>query len=105
MHSMMQVLSDIQVEGRFFAKGSQLQVIEAGDSCLVLPDPDAHTTLCAVPRKSLGRLALFRLMLLNHRVGLMSEQRRWGLNADDVRSSIAESAPECEVLEIDEISS
>lgn len=102
---MMQVLCDIQVDGRFFAKGSQLQVIEAGDSCLVLPDPDAHTTLCALPSKSLGSLALFRLMLLNHRVGLMSEQRRWGLNVDDVRSSIAESAPECEILEIDEISS
>jgi len=105
MHSMMQVLCDIQVEGRFFAKGSRLQVIEAGDSCLVLPDPDAHTTLCAVPRKNLGRLTLFRLMLVNHRVGLMSEQRRWGLDAEDVCSSIAESAPDCEILEIDEISS
>ncbi|AIJ46247.1 hypothetical protein O987_10610 [Comamonas testosteroni TK102] len=105
MHSMMQVLRDIQVEGRFFAKGSQLQVIEAGDSCLVLPDSDAHTTLCAVPRKNLGRLALFRLMLVNHRVGLMSEQKRWGLDANDVCSSIAESAPDCEILEIEEISS
>lgn len=105
MHSMMQVLSDIQVEGRFFPKGSRLQVIEAGDHCLVLPDLEAHTTLCAVPRKNLGRLTLFRLMLVNHRVGLMSKQERWGLDANDVRSSIAECAPDCEILEIVEISS
>lgn len=105
MHSMMQVLSDIQVEGRFFPKGSRLQVIEAGDRCLVLPDLEAHTTLCAVPRKNLGRLTLFRLMLVNHQVGLMSKQERWGLDADDVLSSIAESAPDCEILEIEEISS
>ncbi len=95
MHSMLQVLSGIQVEGRFFAKGSRLQVIEAGDSCLVLPDLDTHITLCAMPRKNLGRLTLFRLMLVNHRVGLMSEQKRWGLDANDVCSSLAESAPDC----------
>ena len=105
MHSMMQVLSDIQVKGRFFAKGSRLQVVEAGDSCLVLPDPDTHTTLCAVPRKNLSRLTLFRLMLVNHRVGLMSEQKRWGLDANDVCLSAAESAPDCKIIEIDEISS
>jgi hypothetical protein len=96
---MMQVLSGIQVEGRFFAKGCRLQVIEAGDSCLVLPDLDA------MPRKNLGRLTLFRLMLVNHRVGLMSEQRRWGLDANDVCSSLAGSEPDCETLKIEEISS
>ncbi|QET31270.1 hypothetical protein L0Z11_04575 [Burkholderia multivorans] len=104
MQSMMQVLSDIQVEGRFFPRGSRVQVIEAGDSSLVLPDPDAHTTLCAVPTKNLARLTLFRVVLVNHRVGLMDEQERWGLDADDVRSSIARSAPDCEILELNEAS-
>lgn len=55
MQSMMQVLKNTQVEGRFFPRGSRVRAIEAGDSCLVLPDPDAHTTLCAVPTKSLAR--------------------------------------------------
>lgn len=105
MQSMMQVLWDTQSEGRFFPRGSRVQVIEAGDSSLVPPDPDAHTTLCAVPTKNLARLTLFRVVLVNHRVGLMDEQERWGLDADDVRSSIARSAPDCEILELDEASS
>jgi hypothetical protein len=86
MQSMMQVLRDTQSEGRFFPRDGRIQVIEAGDSSLVLPDPDAHTTF-------------------NHLVGLMDEQERWGLDADDVRSSIARSAPDCEILELDEASS
>jgi len=105
MQSMMQVLKNTQVEGRFFPRGSRVRAIEAGDSCLVLPDPDAHTTLCAVPTKNLARLTLFRVVLVNHRVGLMDEQERWGLDTNDVRSRIARSAPDCEILELDEVAS
>lgn len=105
MQSMMQVLRDTQSQGRFFPCGARVQVIEAGDSSLVLPDSDAHTTLCVVPTKNLARLTLFRVVLVNHRVGLMDEQERWGLDADDVRSSIARSAPDCEILELNEASS
>ena len=103
MQLMMQVLRGTQVEGRFFPQGSRVRVIDAGDSCLVLPDPDAHTTLCTVPAKNLARLTLFRVVLVNHQVGLMDEQERWGLDVDDVRSSIARYAPDCEVLELDEV--
>lgn len=102
MQSMMQVLRDTQVEGRFFPRGCRVQVIQAGDSCLVLPDPDAHTTLCTVPTKNLARLTLFRVVLVNHQVGLIDEQERWGLDADDIRSSIAQCAPDCEIFELDE---
>jgi hypothetical protein len=105
MQSMMQVLRDTQVEGRFFPRGSRVRVIDAGDSCLVLPDPDAYTTLCAVPAKNLARLTLFRVVLINHRVGLIDEQECWGLDADDIFSSIARCAPDCEILELDEASS
>lgn len=105
MQSMMQFLRDTQVEGRFFPRGSRVQVIKAGDSCLLPPDPDAHTTLCTVPTKNLAQLTLFRVVLVNRRVGLIDEQERWGLDTDDVRSSIAQSAPDCEILELDEASS
>ncbi|RUF23371.1 hypothetical protein IPC1132_25470 [Pseudomonas aeruginosa] len=104
MQSMMQILRDTQVEGRFFPRGARVRVIDAGDRCLVLPDPEAHTTLCAVPTKNLARLKLFRVVLVNHQVGLVDEQTRWGLDADDVRSSIARGAPDCEILELDEAS-
>lgn len=102
MHLMMQVLEDTQLEGRLFPRGCRVQVIQAGDSCLLLPDPDAHTTLCAVPTKNLAQLTLFRVMRVKHQVGLIKQQERWGLSADDVRSSIAQCAPECEILELDE---
>jgi len=45
MQSMMQVFSDIQVEGRFFPRGSRAQVVDAAIAA-VLPDPNAHITLC-----------------------------------------------------------
>lgn len=102
MQLMMQVLEDIQVKGRFFPRGCRMRVIEAGESCLVLPDPGAHTTLCAVPTKNLARLTLFRVVLVNHQVGLMDVQERWGRDADDVRSSIAQCAPDCEISELGE---
>jgi len=102
---MMRFLLDTQVDGRFFSRGSHVKVLSAGDSCIVLPDPGAHTTMCAVPAKNLALLRLFRVVLVNHRVGLMDEQERWGLDADDVRSDIACSAPDCEVLELTEASS
>lgn len=105
MPSMMQVLRDTQVEGRFFPQGAHVKVVHVGDSCLVLPDPSSYTTLCAVPAKNLARLKLFRVVLVNHHVGLMDVQERWGLDADDIHLSIARSAPACEILELDEISS
>lgn len=104
MKSMMQVVRDTQVAGRFFPRGAHVRVIHAGDTCLVLPDPDAHTTLCAVPTKNLARLTLFRVVLVNHEVGLVDVQKRWGLDAHDVRSTIAQCAPDCEILELDEAS-
>lgn len=104
MQSMMQVLRDTY-EGRLFPQGYHVRVIDAGDRCLVLPDPDAHTTLCTVPTKNLARSTLFRIVLVNHQVGLIHEQERRGLDADDVRSSIAQCASDCEILELDEASS
>lgn len=35
MQSMMQVLRDTQVEGRFFPRGCRVRVIQAGNRCLV----------------------------------------------------------------------
>ncbi|MBV5294367.1 MAG: hypothetical protein JZU58_18660 [Curvibacter lanceolatus] len=104
MQSMMRVVKDTQVDGRFFPRGAHVLVIHAGDSCLVLPDPDAHTTLCAVPRANLAPLLRFRVVQINHRVGLVDVQERWGLNADEVRYSFASSAPDCEMVELYQVS-
>ena len=103
MPSMMQFLEDTQVEGRFFPRGAQVQVIDAGSTALVLPDSDAHTTLCAVPLKNLVRLKRFRVLLANYQVGLMDDQERWGLNADDIKSTLARCAPDCEIVTLDEV--
>ena len=105
MKLMMQFLKDTQVNGRFFPRGTHVRVLAAGDNCLLLPDTDARTTLSAVPAKNLARLTLFRVVLVNRRVGLTEEQERWGLDADDIRSSIARLAPDCEILELDKASS
>jgi hypothetical protein len=105
MQSMMQFRRDTQAAGRFFPQGSRVQVIDAGDSCLVLPDAGAHTTLSAVPAKSLARLTLLHVALVNHRVGLIDEQERWALDADDIRSTIDLCAPDFEILELNESSS
>ena len=53
-----------------------MQVVNAGTSALVLPDPGAHTTLCAVPMKNLAPMRRFRVLLVNHQVGLMDEHER-----------------------------
>jgi hypothetical protein len=104
MELMMQFIKDTQVDGRFFLQGARVSVINVGDRCLVLPDLEAHTTLCTVPAQNLARLTLFRVMLVNHQVGLVDEQERWGLDAADVRSSLARCAPDCEILDIGEAS-
>ena len=95
---MMQFLEDTQVEGRFFPRGAQVQVIDAGGTALVLPDPGTHTTLCAVPAKNLARLRRFHVLLANYQVGLMDDQARWGLDADDVKLTLARCAPDCEKI-------
>ncbi len=100
---MMRFLLDTQVEGRFFPQGSQVQTLPAGDMALVLPDPGTHTTLCAVPAKNLARLKRFRVVLVNHRVGLLDEQFRWAIDVDDVKSIIDRSAPDCEIVELDQV--
>jgi hypothetical protein len=100
MRSMMRFLGDTQVEGRFFPKGALVQALPAGDMALVLPDPVAHTTLCAVPVRSLVPLQRFRIVLVNHRVGLMDEQFRWAIDADDVRAAIDHTAPDCEIVAV-----
>lgn len=99
---MMQFLEDTQVEGRFFPRGAQVQMINAGDTALVLPDSSAHTTLCAVPAKNMVRLRRFRVVLANYQVGLTDDQERWGLDADDVKSVLARFAPNCEIVTLDE---
>lgn len=103
MQSMMRVVKDTQVDGRFFPRGAHVRVIHAGDSCLVLPDPDAHTTLCAVPRANLVPLMCFRVVQINHRVGLVDVQERWGLDADEVHDSVTRSAPDCEIVELHQV--
>nr|WP_297383378.1 hypothetical protein [uncultured Roseateles sp.] len=100
---MMQFLEDTQVAGRFFPRGAQVTVMEAGDNALLLPDPVAHTTLCTVPAKNLARLKRFRVVLANYQVGLMDVQERWGLDADDIVSTIARSAPDCTVVALGEV--
>jgi len=50
-------------------------------------------------------MRLFRAVLLNHRGGLVNEHESSGLGADDVRSSLAGSSPDCETLELDEVAS
>lgn len=97
----MRFLGDTQVEGRFFPKGALVQALPAGDMALVLPDPGAHTTLCAVPVRNLVPLQRFRIVLVNHRVGLLAEQFRWAIDADDAKATIDRTAPDCEILELD----
>lgn len=101
MRSMMRFLCDTQVEGRFFPKWAQVQALPAGDMALVLPDPVAHTTLCAVPIRNLVPLQRFRIVLVNRRVGLMDEQFRWAIDAGDARAAIDHTAPDCEIVELD----
>lgn len=50
-------------------------------------------------------MTLFRAVLLNHWGGLMNEHESSGQDADDVRSSLARSSPDCEILELDEVAS
>jgi len=101
MRSMMRFLRDTQVEGRLFPQGSQVQTLAAGDIALVLPDPGTHTTLCAVPARNLAPLKRFRIVLVNRRVGLLAEELRWAVDADDLRSAIDQTAPDCEIVELD----
>lgn len=103
MQSLMRFLKDTQVEGRFFPRGSEVQTIAAGDLALVLPDSRAHTTLCAVPARNLVRLKRFRVVLVNRRVGLMAEQIRWAIDAEEIQSSIDTEAPDCGIVELDQL--
>jgi hypothetical protein len=105
MQSMMQLLRGTHVKGRFFPRGCRVRMIQTSGSCLVLSDPDAYTTPCAVPTKNLARLTLFRVGLVNHQVGLPDQQGRWGLDAEDIRWSIAQCPPDCEIFELREASS
>jgi len=98
----MRFLVDTQVAGRFFPRDAEVHVIEADEaSFFVLPDPGSHTTLCTVPARNLARLRQFRIVLVNQCVGLMDEQIRWGLDAEEVMSSIAYYAPGCEIISLD----
>lgn len=98
---MTRFLRDTQVEGRFFPQGAQVQTFAVGDMALVLPDPAALTTLCAVPTRYLAPLKHFRIVLVNRRVGLLSEQSRWAVDVDDLQSAINRTAPDCEIVEVD----
>lgn len=48
-------------------------------------------------------MQVFRVVLVNHQVGLVNKQERWRPDADDVRSSIAQCAPDREILEWNEV--
>jgi hypothetical protein len=99
----MRFFEDTQVDGRFFPKGAEVEVVPAGANALVLPDTDAYTTICAVPVKSLVPLKPFRVLLLNRLAGIGDAQIRLGTDEADVRSSIERRAPDCEVLEVEEL--
>lgn len=103
MQSMMRFLRDTSVEGRFFPQGAQVQTLAAGDMALVLPDPGTYTTLCSVPARNLAPLKHFRIVLVNRRVGLLAEQFRWAVDADDLKLAIERTAPDCEIVELDQV--
>jgi len=46
-------------------------------------------------------LKRFRIVLVNRRVGLLAEELRWAVDADDLRSAIDQTAPDCEIVELD----
>lgn len=99
----MRFVEDTQVGGRFFPKGAEVQVIQAGDDVLLPPDTGAHTTLCAVPARNLVRLRAFRVLLQNRVVGLADTQIRRARDEAEVRAIAARRAPDCEVLDIEEL--
>ena len=105
MRRWMRFVEDTQADGRFFPKGAELEVVDAGAHALVLPDTEAHTTLCAVSMKSLVAVKPFRVVLLNRVVGLADTQIRFGTDEADVRAIIALRAPDCDVLELAQASS
>lgn len=103
MRSVMRFLTDTQVDGRFFPRGAEVQTIAAGDLALVLPDPRAHTTLCAVPVRNLAPLTHFRVVLVNCRYGLLAEQFHWAVDADEIRASVDQSTPDCGIVALDPV--
>jgi hypothetical protein len=94
MQSMMQVLRGTHMKRQFFPRGCRVRAIQAGDSCLVLSDPDAHSTLCAVPTKNLARLTLFRVVLVNHHVRLLKEQQR----RDSMQRTFVRASPNARLI-------
>lgn len=98
MSSKMRFLTDTQAGGRFFPRGAEVQVIQAGSSALIEPDPDAFTTLCAVPLRNLVALRRYRVVLENEEVGLVGEREMFGIDEDDVRACLATQAPQCMIL-------
>ncbi len=103
MKAMHRFLRDTAVGGRFFPAGTQIEVIVVGDLALVPPAQNSHTTLCAVPSRDLVQVKRFRLLLANLEFGLLDEQERFGLDADDVIAQVTRSAPGCEILSLDEV--
>lgn len=97
----MRFVEDTQVGGRFFPKGAEVKVIPAGDDALLPPDTSAHTTLCALPRRNLVRLQVFRVLLQNRFVGLEDLQIRRATDEAELRALLARRAPDCEVLSIE----
>ncbi|MFT7776514.1 hypothetical protein [Roseateles sp.] len=100
----MRFVEDTQVEGRFFPRGAEVEVIAAGAIAIVPPDPAAHATMCAVSMKRLVALKAFRVLLLNREAGLAGALVRLGIDEADVRASIERRSPACEVLEVSEVS-
>lgn len=93
---------DCSCPGRFFAQGAVVQVVEAGDSALVLPEPGAHATLCRVPAAVLEPVRRFRVRLINRMAGLVSELERWAADEDSLRAELAQQTPDCTLLAVDD---
>lgn len=103
MLSWMRFVEDTQVAGRFFPKGAEVRVIQAGGDVLLPPDTSAHTTLCALPMRNLVRLQVFRVSLQNRLVGLEDSQIRRATDEAEVRALLARRAPDCEIVSIEAV--
>lgn len=103
MPIMMQFLEDTQVAGRYFPRGGQVSVVPVGSSGLILPNPEAHTSVCLVPIHKLAPLRRYRVRLINRLVGLLSEREVFGINVSEMIARIGRNSPDCEVVDVTEL--
>lgn len=94
---------DVSVPGRFFPRGAVVRVVPAGAVALVLPDRDAHATLCPVPAHALQPVRRFRAWLFHRDAGLAAAQDRFAADATELEAQLALELPECDLLDIEDI--